>query len=101
MHFLFALPLTIHLSSAFQPVIMGSGAQILRDMRKRVSASDLEVSRRAYLYVARNVTLPATLRHRAQLGLNALNGGEGRMVAVKNRCATTGKGRGKMPVKQR
>lgn len=73
---------------------MGAKAQILRDIRKRLSAEQMEVQRRAFLYVARNTTLPATVRHKAQLGLNTLNGGEGRMGAVKNRCWETGRGRG-------
>ena len=66
----------------------------LRDQRKRQSAKEFEVQRRAYLFVARNTSLPATIRHKAQLGLNALNNGEGRLNAVKNRCVETGKGRG-------
>lgn len=73
---------------------MGGTAWALRDLRKRVSAEQFEVQRRAFLYVARNTTLPAQIRHKAQLGLNALNGGEGRMTAVKNRCTETGRGRG-------
>ncbi|OXC69731.1 hypothetical protein AYX13_01497 [Cryptococcus neoformans] len=73
---------------------MGAKAQLLRDIRKRLSAEQMEVQRRAFLYVARNTTLPATVRHKAQLGLNTLNGGEGRMGAVKNRCWETGRGRG-------
>nr|ODN77322.1 30S ribosomal protein S14 [Cryptococcus depauperatus CBS 7841]ODN88532.1 30S ribosomal protein S14 [Cryptococcus depauperatus CBS 7855] len=73
---------------------MGAKAQILRDIRKRLSAEQMEVQRRAFLFVARNTTLPAPVRHKAQLGLNALNGGEGRMGAVKNRCLETGRGRG-------
>ncbi|ODN84625.1 hypothetical protein L202_00534 [Cryptococcus amylolentus CBS 6039] len=73
---------------------MGAKAQFLRDVRKRLSAENMEVQRRAYLFVARNTTLPATVRHKAQLGLNSLNGGEGRMGAVSNRCTETGRGRG-------
>ena len=73
---------------------MGGKAQLLRDIRKRVSADQFEVQRRAFLYVARNTALPNTVRHKAQLGLNALNDGEGRMHAVKNRCVETGRGRG-------
>lgn len=73
---------------------MGSKSQLLRDMRKRVSAEQLETQRRAYLYVARNTTLPMQIRHKAQLGLNALNGGEGRIGAVKSRCVETARGRG-------
>ncbi|WWC61095.1 mitochondrial 37S ribosomal protein uS14m [Kwoniella dejecticola CBS 10117] len=75
---------------------MGAKAQVLRDIRKRLSAEQFEVQRRAYLFVARNTTLPATVRHKAQLGLNALNGGEGRLGAVKSRCWETGKARGVM-----
>jgi small subunit ribosomal protein S14 len=76
---------------------MGGKAQLIRDMRKRISADQFEVQRRAFLYVARNTALPNTVRHKAQLGLNALNGGEGRMGAVKNRCVETGRGRGALP----
>jgi small subunit ribosomal protein S14 len=76
---------------------MGGKAQLIRDMRKRISADQFEVQRRAFLYVARNTALPNTVRHKAQLGLNALNGGEGRMGAVKNRCVETGRGRGAYP----
>lgn len=80
---------------------MGGKAQVLRDMRKRVSADQFEVQRRAFLYIARNTSLSSTIRHKAQLGLNALNGGEGRMTAVNNRCVETGRGRGEphVPVK--
>jgi small subunit ribosomal protein S14 len=76
---------------------MGGKAQLLRDIRKRISADQFEVQRRAFLYVARNTALSNTVRHKAQLGLNALNGGEGRMHAVKNRCVETGRGRGELP----
>lgn len=79
-----------------QAYIMGGKAQLLRDIRKRVSADQFEVQRRAFLYVARNTALPNTVRHKAQLGLNALNDGEGRMHAVKNRCVETGRGRGEL-----
>lgn len=70
----------------------------LRDQRKRESAKRFEVERRAYLFVARNTSLPATVRHKAQLGLNALNNGEGRLTAVKNRCIETGRGRGESSI---
>ncbi|RSH92017.1 40S ribosomal protein mrp2, mitochondrial [Saitozyma podzolica] len=73
---------------------MGAKSQFLRDMRKRLSADQMEVQRRAHLFVARNTTLPAMVRHRAQLALNSLNNGEGRLGAVKNRCVETGRGRG-------
>ncbi|WOO76905.1 37S ribosomal protein MRP2, mitochondrial [Vanrija pseudolonga] len=73
---------------------MGGTAWVLRDIRKRVSADKWEVQRRAFLAVARNTTLPSQVRLKAQLALNGLNGGEGRMGAVKNRCVETGRGRG-------
>lgn len=73
---------------------MGSKSSFIRDMRKRLSLNEMETTRRAHLFVARNTTLPANVRHRAQLALNNLNGGEGRRVAVKNRCVETGRGRG-------
>jgi small subunit ribosomal protein S14 len=76
---------------------MGSKSSFLRDMRKRLSLRDIETQRNAHLFVARNTTLPAQVRHRAQLALNNLNGGgEGRPGAVKNRCIETGRGRGIM-----
>lgn len=76
---------------------MGSKSAFLRDMRKRLSLREVETQRAAHLFVARNTTLPAQVRHRAQLALNNLNGGgEGRPGAVKNRCIETGRGRGIM-----
>jgi small subunit ribosomal protein S14 len=77
---------------------MGAKSQFLRDVRKRISADQMEVQRRAHLFVARNTTLPAMVRHRAQLALNSLNNGEGRLGAVKNRCVETGRGRGECGV---
>lgn len=85
----------VSISPIDNPSTMGGKAQVLRDMRKRLSADQMEVQRRAFLYIARNASLSSTIRHKAQLGLNALNGGEGRMTAVKNRCVETGRGRGK------
>lgn len=67
---------------------------VLRDKRKRELTVETEVQRRAYLFVARNTTLPATIRHRAQLGLNTMGEGHGRLTAVRNRCVETGRGRG-------
>ena len=75
---------------------MGSKSQLLRDSTKRVLANQNELQRRAFLYVARNTSLPASVRHRAQLGLNAFDDGRGRMGLVKNRCVETGRGRGIM-----
>lgn len=59
--------------------------------RKEVNAS--EVMRRAYIYVARNETLPAQVRYQAQLQLNNFSKYQ-RPTTVKNRCTETGKGRG-------
>lgn len=73
---------------------MGAKSWFLRDLRKRASAVDVEVTRNAYLSIARNQTLPAHLRHKAQLALNNYNGGEGRMVSIRNRCNETGRGLG-------
>ena len=66
----------------------------LRDQKKRVAVNDLEIKRRAYIYIARNTSLPATVRHKAQLGLNSLCESYGRPSVVKNRCVETGRGRG-------
>lgn len=73
---------------------MGNKSWILRDLRKRAAAVQVEAQRNAYLAVARNTTLPAQTRHKAQLALNSYNDGEGRMVNIKNRCMWTGRGHG-------
>lgn len=90
--------LSVTLTDSLQPrgptTAMGSSSWFIRDLRKRFSARDVEVQRRALLYVARNTTLSAQIRHKAQLSLNALNGGEGRMTSIRNRCVETGKGQG-------
>jgi small subunit ribosomal protein S14 len=54
-----------------------------------------EVRRRAYLFVARNQTLPAAVRYQAQLQLNKFDKYT-RPATVKNRCTATGKARGVM-----
>ncbi|KAH7887921.1 hypothetical protein F5I97DRAFT_1864169 [Phlebopus sp. FC_14] len=69
--------------------------RVLRDMKARQGVKDNEVIRRAYLYVARNETLPAHVRHQAQLQLNSF-GKYARPTTVVNRCAETGRGRGVM-----
>ncbi|EIW66802.1 hypothetical protein M231_01433 [Tremella mesenterica] len=74
----------------------GVSWRFLRDFRKRLAVQETEVERRALLAVARNTSLPPATRHRAQLGLNAYNGGEGFTGRVKNRCTETGRGRGVM-----
>ena len=65
-----------------------------RDQNKRVLAADTEVERRAYLFIARNTSLPATVRYKAQLGLNALQERAPGMATIKDRCVMSGKGRG-------
>ncbi len=72
---------------------MGSKSQIIRDVRNRLAASSSELQRRALLYIARNTTLEANVRHRAQLGLHNMDS-VGRVGRVKNRCMETGRGRG-------
>jgi small subunit ribosomal protein S14 len=75
---------------------MGSSAFILRHVNRRAAAAEAEVQRRALLSVARNTTLPAHVRHKAQLTLSQHNGGtvNGRMNSVKNLCNETGRARG-------
>ncbi|KAJ7047538.1 hypothetical protein C8F04DRAFT_1022345 [Mycena alexandri] len=68
-------------------------ARVMRDMKARHGVLTNEVTRRAYLYVARNTTLPPQVRHQAQLQLNTF-GKYTRPTTVKNRCAETGRGRG-------
>lgn len=67
--------------------------RVIRDMKARQGVLDNEVTRRAYLYVARNQTLPPQVRHQAQLQLNTF-GRYTRPTTVKNRCYASGKGRG-------
>ena len=70
-------------------------ARVLRDIKARQGVANNEISRRAYLYVARNQTLPAQVRYQAQLQLNAF-GRYTRPTTVKNRCTASGRGRGVM-----
>ncbi|KAF5333496.1 hypothetical protein D9611_002323 [Ephemerocybe angulata] len=70
-------------------------ARVLRDIKARIGVKDNEVLRKAYLYVARNTTLPPQVRHQAQLQLNTF-GRYTRPTTVKNRCIATGRGRGIM-----
>jgi len=67
--------------------------RVLRDINARQGVADNEISRRAYLYVARNQSLPAQVRYQAQLQLNTF-GRYTRPTTVKNRCTATGRGRG-------
>lgn len=70
-------------------------ARVLRDIKARNGVKAYEVVRRAYLYVARNQSLPPQVRHQAQLQLNTF-GRYTRPTTVKNRCTETGRGRGIM-----
>ncbi|KAK0524972.1 40S ribosomal protein mrp2, mitochondrial [Tilletia horrida] len=68
-------------------------ARMLRDIATRQSVASNELIRRAYKYIARNTTLPARVRHQAQLQLN-LFPTKARPAAVRNRCVETGRGKG-------
>ncbi|KAF7352927.1 Mitochondrial 40S ribosomal protein [Mycena venus] len=68
-------------------------ARVMRDVKAREGVLKNEISRRAYLYVARNTTLPPQVRHQAQLQLNTFDKYT-RPTTVKNRCSETGRGRG-------
>lgn len=70
-------------------------ARVLRDIAARKGVQANEIERRAYIYVARNQSLPSEIRHRAQLQLNKY-GRYTRPTTVKNRCTETGRGRGIM-----
>ena len=70
-------------------------ARMARDIKTRHGVMINEVARRAYLFVARNQTLPPQVRHHAQLQLNTF-GRYTRPTAVKNRCHESGRGRGIM-----
>ncbi|KAG8935127.1 40S ribosomal protein mrp2, mitochondrial [Tulasnella sp. 419] len=73
----------------------GINARVLRDKKAREGVKAAELLRRAYLYVARNQTLPSQVRYQAQLQLNNFSKYE-RPMTVKNRCTETGRGRGIM-----
>ncbi|KAJ6516053.1 hypothetical protein C8R45DRAFT_809632 [Mycena sanguinolenta] len=68
-------------------------ARVMRDVKARKGVRDNEITRRAYIYVARNTTLPPQVRHQAQLQLNTFDKYT-RPTTVKNRCSETGRGRG-------
>lgn len=70
-----------------------SNIRVLRDLKARKGVLANEIARRAYLYVARNETLSAQVRHQAQLQLNTF-GRYTRPGTVKNRCIESGRGRG-------
>ncbi|CAO3585788.1 unnamed protein product [Absidia cylindrospora] len=68
-------------------------SRILRDIKARQSLADNELTRQAYRYVTRNETLPARVRHQAQLALNALPK-QSSPAFIANRCVATGHGSG-------
>lgn len=74
---------------------MSPNIRVLRDIKARHGVNANEIARRAYLYVARNQSLPASVRYQAQLQLNTF-GRYTRPTTVKNRCSESGKGRGIM-----
>ncbi len=96
---LFVSPPTLFSSSSSSIVTTAMpprpNARVLRDIKARQGVLDNEIARRAYLYVARNQTLPAQVRYRAQLQLNTF-GRYTRPTTVKNRCTVSGRGRGVM-----
>ena len=47
-------------------------SRILRDIAARKAVADNEITRQAFRFITRNETLPARVRHQAQLQLNAL-----------------------------
>ena len=67
--------------------------RVLRDIKARHGVNANEITRRAYLYVARNQNLPPQVRYQAQLQLNQFPNNS-RPAAVRNRCIETGRGRG-------
>lgn len=85
----------LHLHLHPQLVLRGTMGKIriLRDIKARNGVNATEITRRAYLYVARNQTLPPQVRYQAQLQLNTF-GKYTRPTTVKNRCTETGRGRG-------
>lgn len=66
----------------------------IRDMRRRHMFERSEVIRRAYLFVARNETLPDMIRTRAQQAIHRLPK-RSTPTQINNTCIETGKGHGK------
>lgn len=80
-------------SSPSQPGRVALRNITIRDMKRRQLFERAEVIRRAYLFVARNETLPDTIRTRAQQALHRLPK-KCTPTEVKNTCIKTGKARG-------
>jgi small subunit ribosomal protein S14 len=68
-------------------------SRILRDIKAREAVFNNEVTRQAFRYITRNETLPARVRHQAQLQLNAMPRNTS-PTFVHNRCVATGHGTG-------
>ncbi|ORX39904.1 hypothetical protein BD324DRAFT_615463 [Kockovaella imperatae] len=67
---------------------------VRRDIKRRELFAQSEAERQAYLFIARNTTLPAQIRYKAQLSLNALTDTHASSTEISNRCVETGRGRG-------
>ncbi|TGZ85416.1 mitochondrial 40S ribosomal protein-like protein MRP2 [Ascodesmis nigricans] len=66
--------------------------RVLRDHQKRQVFAANETHRNALRYLARNTTLPMTLRMKAQMQLNEMHC-HTRRVQIRNRCIMSGYGR--------
>ncbi|RPA94337.1 glucocorticoid receptor-like (DNA-binding domain) [Choiromyces venosus 120613-1] len=67
--------------------------RVLRDHAKREAFAAAEQTRQALRYIAQNTQLPLLQRTKAQVEL-ALMDSNTRRMKIKNRCVTTGRGRG-------
>ncbi|CAE6405449.1 unnamed protein product [Rhizoctonia solani] len=85
-------PFTCYDNFVLDPTVI-MNARVLRDIAARKGVAATEITRRAYLFVARNQTLPPQIRYQAQLQLNNFSKYT-RPNSVKNRCTETGRGRG-------
>ncbi|ORY98096.1 hypothetical protein BCR43DRAFT_490869 [Syncephalastrum racemosum] len=68
-------------------------SRVLRDIKYRQLLADSELTRQAYRFITRNETLPARVRHQAQLSLNNMPK-QSSPAYIHNRCVATGHGRG-------
>ena len=68
-------------------------SRVLRDIKARQLLADNELTRQAYRFITRNETLPARVRHQAQLALNNMPK-QSSPTFIHNRCVATGHGQG-------
>ncbi|CED84617.1 mitochondrial 40s ribosomal protein mrp2 [Phaffia rhodozyma] len=68
----------------------GLKARVVRDMKTRQTFERTEAMRRAFLFIARNTTLPDTIRIRAQQRLSLLPGNSS-PARIRSTCIMTGK----------